>query len=365
MHDKGWVNVTEFLCTTRLYTGPNALLALRNFPADRVMVVTDAYFSQNGKAAKIASMVPGSQSMIFDRVTPDPTAELAAEAAAVCRKFKPQLLIAFGGGSPMDCAKAVRIASEEPMAFVAIPTTSGSGSEVTSFSILTHSGIKHPLVDPAMRPDAAILDDSLLEDLPQNLIADTGMDLLAHSMEAAVARGRSAFSDAMAAAAARTVFSCLPASYQGDRSVRRRLHEAAAMAGVAFENAGLGACHAMAHAMGGVFHLPHGRLCAMVLPHVMAANEPSAGEAYQAMAAACGMTNSSRRMAVRSLSSAIVRLRSSLKLPATLSQAGISRETALQNREKVLQAAMEDSCLRTNPAPMTPETLAKIYEAVL
>lgn len=357
--------MTEFLCATRLYTGPNALLALRNYPADRVMVVTDQYFSKNGKAAHIASMVPDAQSVIFDRVTPDPSAELAAEAAAICRKFKPQLLIALGGGSPMDCAKAVRIASEEAMSFVAIPTTSGSGSEVTSFSILTYGDVKHPLVDPAMRPDAAILDDSLLENLPQNLIADAGMDLLAHSMEAAVARGRSPFSDAMAAAAARTAFSCLAASFQGDLSVRRKLHEAAAMAGVAFENAGLGACHAMAHAMGGVFHLPHGRLCAMLLPHVMSANEASAGEAYQAMAAACGMTNSSRKMAVRSLSSAIVRLRSSLKLPSTLSQAGISRDTALQHRDRILQAAMSDGCMRTNPAPMTPEILARIYEAIL
>jgi alcohol dehydrogenase class IV len=265
----------------------------------------------------------------------------------------------------MDCAKAVRIASEHAMSFVAIPTTSGSGSEVTSFSILTHNGIKHPLVDPAMRPDAAILDDSLLEKLPQALIADTGMDLIAHSMEAAVARGRSAFSDAMAAAAARTAFSCLAASYQGDVSVRRKLHEAATMAGIAFENAGLGACHAMAHAIGGALHLPHGRLCAMLLPHVMAANEQSAGDAYQAMAAACGMTNSSRKMAVRSLSSAIVRLRTSLKLPATLTQAGICRETAMQHREKILQAAMSDSCLRTNPAPMTMDSLGRIYEAVL
>jgi len=117
--------------------------------------------------------------------------------------------------------------------------------------------------------------------------------------------------------------------------------------------------------MGGVFHLPHGRLCAMLLPHVMSANEASAGEAYQAMAAACGMTNSSRKMAVRSLSSAIVRLRSSLKLPSTLLQAGISRDTALQHRERILQAAMSDGCMRTNPAPMTPEILARIYEAVL
>ncbi len=356
--------MTEFLCATRLYTGPNALLALRNYPADRVMVVTDRYFSQSGKAKQIADMVPGAKALIFDRVMPDPTAQLAAEATAECREFDPQLLIALGGGSPMDCAKAVRLAAERPMKFIAIPTTSGSGSEVTAFSILTHNGIKHPLVDPVMGPDAAILDDSLLDALPPALIADTGMDLLAHSLEAATARGKSAFTDALAAAAARTAFQHLAASYKGDKTVRGKLHEAAAMAGIAFNNAGLGACHALAHAMGGAFHLPHGRLCAMLLPHVMAYNEASAGEAYMAMAAACGMSAASRKMAVRSLSAAVVRLRSSLQMPATLLQAGISRETAAANKEAIVKAALADSCCRTNPAPVTEDGIRRIYEAV-
>lgn len=356
--------MTEFLCGTKLYTGANALSALRKYTAQRVMVVTDRYFSQNGKAKAIASMISGAEVRIFDKVTPDPTAQLAAEATAVCRQFKPQLLIALGGGSPMDCAKAVRLAAEHPMTFVAVPTTSGSGSEVTAFSILTHNGVKHPLVDPVMRPDAAILDDSLLDELPQALIADAGMDLLAHSIEAMTARGRSLFTDALASSAARTVLQTLAASYKGDVSVRRKLHEAATMAGIAFDNAGLGACHALAHAMGGVFHLPHGRLCAMLLPHVMAYNEISAGEAYMTLADACGMTASSRKMAVRSLSAAIIRLRTSLRMPATLSQAGISRETASAEKQTVLRAALADSCCRTNPAPVTEEGLRQIYEAV-
>ena len=356
--------MAEFFCATKLYTGPNALSALKNYTADRVMVVTDPYFSQNGTAKKIASMVPGAKALIFDRVTPDPSARLAAEATAECREFAPGLLIALGGGSPMDCAKAVRLAAGQNMTFIAIPTTSGTGSEVTAFSILTHDGVKHPLVDAAMRPDAAILDDSLLDRLPPSLIADTGMDLLTHSMEAVCARGRSGFTDALAQSAARTVFHHLPASYKGDKSVRRALHEAAAMAGIAFDNAGLGICHALAHAMGGVLHLPHGRLCAMLLPHVIACNEAAAGDAYLSIASACGLSAASKRTAVRSLSAAITRLRMSLHMPADLSAAGISRETAAASKEAVVQAALQDSCCLTNPAPVTADGLRKIYEAV-
>lgn len=356
--------MAEFLCTTKLYTGPNALAALKNFSADRVMVVTDSYFSQSGTAQRIASMVSGAQTLIFDKVKPDPSAQQAAEATAACEKFAPQLLIALGGGSPIDCAKAVRLATEQPMTFIAIPTTSGSGSEVTAFSVLTHDGVKYPLVDPMMRPDAAILDDALLAEVPPALIADTGMDLLAHSLEAISARGKSAFTDALATAAAKAVFQHLQASFKGDRSVRRKLHEAASMAGIAFDNAGLGACHALAHAMGGVFHLPHGRLCAMLLPHILAYNEVSAGEAYMALAAACGMSAASRKTALRSLSSAIVRLRTSLQMPANLLQAGISRDVLAANKETVINAALADSCCRTNPAPVTKEGLKKIYEAV-
>lgn len=356
--------MTEFCCGTKLYTGANALSALKQYPAARVMVITDGYFSKSGIDRRIASMVKDSEALIFDRVTPDPSAELAAEAAAECRKFRPQLLIALGGGSPMDCAKAVRMASEDPMTFLAIPTTSGSGSEVTSFSVLSHGGIKHPLVDAVMRPDAAILDDSLLENLPPHLIAETGMDLLAHCVEAVCARGRSGFTDALAFHGARTVFANLARSFHGDTSVRRDLHEAAAMAGLAFDNAGLGLCHALAHSMGGVFHLSHGKLCAMILPHVMACNEASAGEQYRALAEACGMNGTSRKMAVRSLSAAVSRLRQSLSLPATLSQAGISRQEIEQNRDKVVEAALADGCLRTNPAPVTREKLLEICRAV-
>ena len=177
---KGGDQRMEFYCPTKIYTGVCALDALKTYAAQRVLVVTDRYFSQSGKAAQIGHLVPGAQVEIFDEVEPDPSAELAAKGAALCSRFCPELLIALGGGSPMDCAKGIRLAASEPMTFIAIPTTAGSGSEVTSFSILTHGGVKQVVLDPLLRPDAAILDPGLLDAIPRSLLADTGMDLVAH-----------------------------------------------------------------------------------------------------------------------------------------------------------------------------------------
>ncbi len=356
--------MVSFHCPTEVFTGPHALDALKRFPAQRVLVVTDTFFSKTGKALEIGRMVPGAQVQIFDKVVPDPPAALAAEGAAVCRSFRPQVLIALGGGSPMDCAKAIRLAFGEPLTFVAIPTTSGSGSEVTSFSILTHKGVKHALVDRGLRPDVAILDAELLERLPTTLIADTGMDLLAHCMEALVAKDRTGFTDALAFQAARTVLEQLRASFRGDAAVRLRIHEAATMAGMAFDNAGLGVCHALAHAIGGAFHVPHGRLCAMLLPSVMEYNMSEGHTQYAALARLCGMAGATDRLTVRSLLCGIVRLRRELLLPQDLRQAGVEKALWEQGRETIIEAALADPCCKTNPVPVTKDGLAEILKAV-
>lgn len=356
--------MASFHCPTEVFTGPNALDALKKYPAQRVLVVTDTFFSKTGKALEIGRMVPGAQVQIFDKVVPDPPATLAAEGAAVCRSFRPQVLIALGGGSPMDCAKAIRLAFGEPLTFIAIPTTSGSGSEVTSFSILTHKGVKHALVDRGLRPDVAILDADLLEKLPTTLVADTGMDLLAHCIEALVAKDRTSFTDALAFQAARTVLEQLRASFRGDAAVRLRIHEAATMAGMAFDNAGLGVCHALAHAIGGVFHVPHGRLCAMLLPSVMEYNMEEGQAQYAALARLCGMAGATDRLAVRALICAIVRLRRELLLPQDLRQAGVEKALWEQEREKILAAALADPCCKTDPVSVTKDGLAQILKAV-
>lgn len=353
-----------FHCPTKLYTGEDALQALRTYSPGRVLVVTDSFFSKSGKALEIASLIPGAQIKIFDKVTPDPPAALAAEGAALCRQFRPDLLIALGGGSSLDCGKAIRLAYAEPVQFVAIPTTSGSGSEMTSFSILTHNGVKHPLVDPALRPDVAILDANLLQQLPSALIADTGMDLLAHCVEALVATNRTGFSDAMALYGARTVLQKLERSFRGDLTVRGSIHEAASMAGMAFDNAGLGVCHALAHAIGGAFHIPHGRLCALLLPEVILFNQSAGQTQYVLLAKLCEITGATDRLTLRNLVMQIRRLQRSLLLPQTLLQAGITKEQWAEKKDAIVHAALLDSCIKTNPVPITAEGLEDLLKAV-
>lgn len=350
----------QFHCPTRIVTGPDALDFLRTFRADQVLVVTDSFFSESGKAMEIGQRVPGAKVEIFDQVSPDPPAELAAIGAVICERLRPELLIALGGGSPMDCAKGIRLASTLPMTFVAIPTTSGSGSEVTSFSILTHHGVKHAVVDEDLRPDVAILDESLLAELPASLIADTGMDLLTHCLEAAASRNHSGITDALAFYAAGVTLENLAASWQGDRHVRERLHEAAAVAGMAFDNAGLGLCHAMAHVLGGMLHLPHGRLCAMLLPPVMAVNTAALGQ-YAGLARACGLGGSTERLSLRNLTGAIVRLRKTLQMPETLRQAGVTQEL---DETSIVRAVLKDPCCETNPIPVTETQIRQVLKAV-
>lgn len=354
-----------FYAPTKIYTGTNALDVLGDLAVQRALLVTDATFTGCGLAACVAQKVAGAKVTIFDRVTPDPPTELVAQGAALCRTVRPQLLLALGGGSVMDCAKGIHLASEEKIPFFAIPTTSGSGSEVTSFSILTHQGVKEPLIDPALRPDCAILDPLVLEKLPPGLIADSGMDLLAHCVEALGAAGRTGFTDALAMHGVRTVLSQLPASFLGDRSCRLRLHEASTMAAMAFDNAGLGICHALAHAMGGALHLPHGRLCAMLLPGVMRCNAPQALAQYAALARCCGMDGQTDKLALRQLLAAIRGLRRQLKLPENLVQAGVNRSRWMEVREQVLQAALEDPCCKTNPVMVTQALLEQALEEVV
>lgn len=354
----------EFYCPLHIYVGLDALNVLKGYSAKAALLVTDRFFSENGMAKAVAARLPGCRVEIFDRVTPDPTAALAAGGAAVCRRLKPELLIALGGGSPMDCAKAIRMASEMPMTFVAIPTTSGSGSEVTDFAILTHNKVKHPLVDPRLRPDVAILDSDLLQQLPKGLIAETGFDVLTHALEAYVAKGAGVVTDLYAREAFSSAYASLPASYAGNQRVRLKVHLAATMAGMAFTQAGLGLCHAMAHSLGGLFHVPHGRLNAILLPSVIGCNAHVAGKKYAELARAAGMGGSADTIAVRNLKNGIVRLRRELNLPETLAQAGVDPRAVWENVGQIVQATLHDPCCDSNPMMVEDFVVRRILEEV-
>jgi alcohol dehydrogenase class IV len=295
---------------------------------------------------------------------PDPTVDLAAEGTAKLRAFAPDLLVALGGGSAMDLAKAMAYFAKTDCTFAAIPTTSGSGSEVTDFAILTHDRVKHPLVDKRLRPDMAILDSDFLQELPKTLIAEAGFDVLCHAAEAYVAKGAGTMTDLLAREAFSSAFASLPASYGGNRDVRLKVHMAATMAGLSFTQAGLGLCHAMAHVLGGRFHIPHGRLNAILLPAVIGVNAHVCGKKYAELARAAGLGGSAETIALRNLKNGLIRLRRELELPQTLVQAGVDPRSLWRSVDEIVEATLKDPCCGQNPMPVEGFLVRRILEEV-
>ena len=343
----------EFSCKTRVVSGSGTIRMLGKLEKKRLFMVADPFFVKNGVAKQVAEVSGCTDVEIFDRVQPDPTVELAAEGTAKMRAFGPDLVVALGGGSAMDLAKAMSYFGKGDHTLAAIPTTSGSGSEVTDFAILTHDQVKHPLVDRRLRPDLAILDSDLLQELPKNLIGETGFDVLTHALEAYVAKNSGSITDVYAREAFSSAYASLPASYAGNKAVRLKVHLAATMAGMAFSQAGLGLCHAMAHALGGMFHVSHGKLNAILLPSIVSCNAHVCGRKYAELARAAGIGGSADTIAVRNLRNGLLRLRRELNLPETLAQAGVDPRAVWRNVEKIVEATLADPCSKQNP--MEPE----------
>ncbi len=354
----------RFSCKTRLVAGSGAVAELGELGGKKLFLVTDPYFVKNGMADRVAAAAKCGQTEIFDKVQPDPSVELAAEGTARLKEFAPDLLVALGGGSAMDLAKAMAYFAKGEYTFAAIPTTSGSGSEVTDFAILTHDKVKHPLVDEKLRPDVAILDSDLLQELPKGLIAEAGFDVLAHAAEAYVARDAGVITDLYAREAFSSAYASLPASYAGNKAVRLKVHMAATMAGMAFTQAGLGLCHAMSHSLGGMFHVPHGRLNAILLPAIISCNAHVAAKKYAELARAAGMGGSADTIALRNLKNGLIRMRRELNLPETLVQAGVDPRVLWRSVEQIVKAALEDPCCRTNPMPAEDFLVRRILEEV-
>ena len=354
----------SFSCKTQIYTGPGSVARLKDMQIRRLLLVSDPYFMENGTAQRLLQLSGAGETKLFHKVQPDPTVELAAEATAVLQDFSPDTVVALGGGSTLDLAKAMVYFAKTQVTLIAIPTTSGSGSEVTDFSVLTHDGVKHPLVDPRLRPQAAILDSELLGQLPRKLIADTGFDVLSHALEAYTAKQATAFTDALARDAFCCAFALLPASFAGDQTVRGRIHEASTMAGLAFTQAGLGLCHGMAHSLGGLFHIPHGRLNAILLPAVMDCNAHICGGKYARLARAAGLPGAADSVAVRNLKNALVRLRRELGLPQTLKDAGIDPRQVWQKTPQIVADTLADPCCGTNPLKPEDYMVKQVLEEV-
>lgn len=348
-----------FSMPTALCFGTDALNRLETLDAKRILLVTDPFFERNGTAARLATHCRNAKTEIFSGVQPDPDTQTIAAGVKRLNEFSPEAVVALGGGSAIDCAKAMLAMSDCAARLIAVPTSSGTGSEVTSFAVVTHEGVKYPLVEPHLRPELAILDDGLLASLPPALVADAGMDAVSHALEALAATGASVFSDAFALTALQTLLHELPRSFAGELPARAEVHRAATMAGAAFDNAGLGLCHALSHAIGGRFHVPHGRLNAVLLPHVIQFNLQSVPEIYRRAAVFCGLSGT------QALRFCLKRLRARLKLPETLRACSIAPEALREASDAIISAALADPCAAANPRGATGTELLAVLEAAL
>lgn len=344
----------------------------------RVFVVTDQFMASSGMAAYITDRLERKNVtyQVFSDVHADPDIETVIKGMGAILDFRPDAVVAFGGGAALDAAKAVvyfarRKTDLNAVVFIAVPTTSGTGSEVTSFSVITdrQKGIKYPLVDEQLLPDIAILDPQLTVTLPPKVTADTGMDVFTHAVEAYVATGHNDFTDAMAEKSLRLVNANLQRVFlhPEDLQAHQGMHNASCLAGLAFNAAGLGLNHGMAHALGAMFHIPHGRANAILLPYIMSFNASVEGNPtettarYARIASLLGCETINDRQGAVSLIQKTHRMVERLRMPTTLREAGVAEKAFQDALPKIAAAAVADRCTGTNPRPCTEQEAAELY----
>lgn len=348
--------------------------------ASKALIVTDKFMHESGKVSYLTEPLQsmGVTCEIFSEVKPDPDIVTVTNGLKVMASFKPDAILALGGGSSIDCAKAMNYLSwqqgfTEKCRFVAVPTTSGTGSEVTTFAVISdpEKAAKYPLISDDLLPDAAILDAHLTVSVPKGTTADTGMDVLTHAYEALVSKNANDFTDATAEKAVRLVCENLPKVYRtpDDLEARQKMHNASCMAGMAFSNAGLGLNHGMAHTLGGHFHIPHGKANAVLLPYVMEYNSgireelTSAAPKYAKMAALVGKEAPNMRQSVTNIIRWTKDMNELLGVPRTIAALGISKEAFEDALPDMVKAALADACTATNPRNATEEEVKLLFQS--
>ena len=393
------VNMQWFKVPEKIYFEAGSIGYLEKMPnITRAFIVTDKSMVSLGYVDKILYYLRKRQQYvhaeIFAEVEPDPSFDTINRGVEQMRNFKPDVIIALGGGSPMDAAKGMWLFYEYPDAdpegmklkfmdirkrtykfpklgkdckMVAIPTTSGTGSEVTSFAVITdkEKNMKYPLADYELTPDVAIVDPDLVMSLPKSITADTGMDVLTHAIEAYVSNMASDYTDGLAEKAIELVYNYLPIAYEdgSNQKAREKMHNASCLAGMAFTNAFLGINHSLAHKLGADFHIAHGKANAIILPYVIKYNgtKPTkfvsfpkyeyfiADEKYASIARRLGLKANTTEEGVKSLINAVVEMNKRLNIPSSLKELGIEEQEFLANVDALADKAFSDQCTTANP----------------
>ncbi len=358
-----------------IYSQQEALRQLENYEYKNALVVTDKVMREIGMVDKLIKVLEKKANNIevFDEVLPDPSVAIVTKGMEEYLKSEPDLVVALGGGSVIDTAKAIMYSIYKSCGkenfvkpvFAAIPTTSGTGSEVTSFSVIKMESEKICLVDDWMCPDVAILDPEFVKSVPKNVTADTGMDALVHALEAYVSPDANDFTDALAEKAVSLVFNYLLDAYRdGSCTVaREKMHNASCMAGMAFTNAGLGINHSLAHALGALFHVPHGRANALLVTHVIQYNmaDERACSKYAKLARMMRIEGRNDIESTNNLIKAIMVLKKEMNMPKSIMSTGVKKEDFANKLDQLSRTALKDSCTLTNPKQPKAEDLKKIY----
>ena len=384
--------MARFTLPRDLYHGKGALDALKDLKGKKAFVVVGGgSMKRFGFLDKVEANLKaaGMEVALFEGVEPDPSVETVMKGAKAMQEFQPDWIVAIGGGSPIDAAKAMWAFYEYPdttfeqlcipfnfptlrtkAKFCAIPSTSGTATEVTAFSVITdyHKGVKYPLADFNITPDVAIVDPDLAETMPKKLTAQTGMDAMTHAIEAYVSTLHCDYTDPLALHAIKMISEDLVASYNGDMDARDRMHNAQCLAGMAFSNALLGIVHSMAHKTGAAYtggHIVHGCANAMYLPKVIKYNakEPEAAKRYAQIAKFLGLAGTTDMERTDALIAHIKGLNAKLDIPACIKdyEGGIIDEKEfLEKLPTVAELAVGDACTGSNPRSIDPKTMEKL-----
>ena len=377
--------MARFTLPRDLYFGPDAISELSNLKGHKkaIVVTGGSSMKKGGFLQRVEEVLKetGLEVMLFEGVEPDPSIETVFRGAKAMQEFEPDVIVAIGGGSPIDAAKAMWVFYENPeltfddikdpfslpklrkkAIFAAIPSTSGTATEVTAFSVITDysTHVKYPLADFEITPDIAILDTDIPLTMPKKLTAHTGMDALTHAIEAYVATAHSEFSDALALKAISDIYDSIVASYNEDKDARGKMHIAQCLAGMAFSNALLGIVHSLAHKIGAQYDIPHGCCNAIMLPYVIQYNAKVCPERFADVAKIMGLQGRTNEQLINSLVDTIRALNVKLNIPNSYKEYGVTEEKFKETADFIAQNAVLDPCTASNPRQIDVETMKKV-----